>query len=341
MLVVMNLKATEKQVLRLKEKIEEFGYAHHDIPSNANRLIAITQNPNNEKEIYIKGLPGIDRVITIRDPFKLASRLTHPENSIVKVGKVQIGAGNTVIIAGPCAVEGEKEFIHIAHQMAQKGAHILRGGAYKPRTSPYSFQGLEEEGLKILAKAREETGLPIVTEVVDPISANIVAEYTDVFQIGARNMQNFVLLKKVGSFGKPILLKRGISSTLEEFLMSAEYLMSHGSRDVILCERGIRTFCNHTRSTLDIGIVPVLQTKTHLPIIIDPSHASGNRKTVIPHALAGLAVGADGLIVEVHQNPEKAFSDGLQALLPEDFEKLFAKSKAICEVLGKPLKAFL
>ena len=241
------------------------------------------------------------------------------------------------MIAGPCAVESRDQTLRIAEEVARRGAQMLRGGAYKPRTSPYTFQGLGEEGLIILAEAREQTGLPFVTEVLDAQTAPLVAQYADMLQIGARNMQNFILLKAVGALGKPVLLKRGMSATLEETLLSAEYLMSQGAREVIICERGIRTFATHARNTLDISIIPALKHETHLPVIVDPSHSSGKRYFVIPHALAGLGAGADGLIVDVHDRPEEALVDGAQALLPEEFSTLMEQAQGICQALGKKI----
>jgi 3-deoxy-7-phosphoheptulonate synthase len=277
------------------------------------------------------------QVIQVTKPYKLASRETHQEGSIIHVGNVQFGDGNAVMIAGPCAVESLEQTLRIADSVENRGAQILRGGAYKPRTSPYSFQGLGEEGLKILAEAREKTGLPFVTEVLDTETISVVAQYADMLQIGMRNMQNFTLLKEVGKAGKPVLMKRGMSATLEETLMSAEYLMVNGCRDVVICERGVRTFGNHARNTLDISVVPALKQVSHLPIIIDPSHSSGQHYSVIPHALAGLGAGADGIIVDVHDRPEEALCDGPQALHPDEFTQLMKIANGVCKAMGKTI----
>jgi 3-deoxy-7-phosphoheptulonate synthase len=280
-------------------------------------------------------LPAVDRVIAVTQPYRLAGRDSHPENTVIDLGSVKIGDGNVTMIAGPCAVEGEDQTLRIADQVLERGAQILRGGAYKPRTSPYSFQGLGEKGLEILAKARERTGLPFVTEVLDHQTAYLISQYADLLQVGTRNMQNFILLKEVGKLGKPVLLKRGMSATLEETLMSAEYLMSHGSQEVVICERGVRTFSSHARNTLDISVIPALKKVSHLPIIVDPSHSSGHRYSVIPHSLAGIGAGADGLIVDVHDKPEEALCDGAQALLPDQFADLMYIGRAVCRALGK------
>ena len=337
MLVIMNSIATDDQIDRVKEKIHELGYKPHDIPGSTRLAIGVTGNKNAEDRIYLEGLPGVLQVIQVSKPYKLASREVHPENSIINVNGTTFGEGHVTIIAGPCAVESEKQTIRIAEKVAKLGAQMLRGGAYKPRTSPYSFQGLGEEGLKILAKAREETGLPVVTEAVDNESASLVAQYADMIQIGTRNMQNFILLKKVGELGKPVLMKRGMSATLDETLMSAEYLMANGSHSVVICERGVRTFASHARNTLDISVIPALKQVSHLPIIIDPSHSSGRRYSVLPHSLAGIGAGADGLIVDVHDRPEEALCDGPQAILPNEFAELMKISRQISTAMGKTI----
>ena len=287
MLVIMNLNATESEIKKVEGRIKGFGYQAHFIPGRNRLAIGVTGNRGVEERLYLESLPGVLQVIQVTKPNKLASRETHQEDSIIHVGNVQFGDGNAVMIAGPCAVESLEQTLRIADSVENRGAQILRGGAYKPRTSPYSFQGLGEEGLKILAEAREKTGLPFVTEVLDTETISVVAQYADMLQIGMRNMQNFTLLKEVGKAGKPVLMKRGMSATLEETLMSAEYLMVNGCRDVVICERGVRTFGNHARNTLDISVVPALKQVSHLPIIIDPSHSSGQHYSVIPHALAG------------------------------------------------------
>ena len=337
MLVVMDLSATKNQIKRVKERIEELGYTPHDIPDLPRLAIGVTGDTNIEDRMYLEGLPGVIQVVPITKPYKLASRDMHPEDSIVDVSGVKFGDGNVVIIAGPCSLESEDQALRTAEQVAKRGAQMLRGSTYKPRTSPYSFQGLGEAGLEFLAMVREKTGLPIVTELLDPGLAGLVGQYADMIQIGTRNMQNFPLLKEVGKLGKPVLMKRGFSATLDETLLTAEYLMSSGTHDVVICERGVRTFSRHTRFTLDIGIIPALKQVSHLPIIADPSHSSGHRYSVIPHALAAISAGADGLIVEVHDNPEEALSDGPQSLTPDQFSDLMKSSKGICKALGKSI----
>ncbi|MCH7733129.1 MAG: 3-deoxy-7-phosphoheptulonate synthase [Candidatus Marinimicrobia bacterium] len=337
MLIIMNATATDPQIVRVKERIEELGFTAHDIPGRTRLAIGVTGNKNADDRVYLEGLPGVLQVISVTKPYKLASRDMHPEDSVISVQDVKFGDGNVVMIAGPCAVESRDQTLRITEQVAERGAQMLRGGAYKPRTSPYSFQGLGEEALKILAEAREKTGLPIVTEVVDPNTAVLVGNYVDMLQIGTRNMQNFILLKEVGRVGKPVLLKRGMSATLDETLMSAEYLMSHGCHDVVICERGVRTFTSHARNTLDISIIPALKQVSHLPIIVDPSHSSGRRFSVIPHALAGIGAGADGLIVDVHDRPEEALCDGPQALPPVEFSELMKIAKGVCNAMGKSI----
>lgn len=337
MLVIMNLNATKSEIKKVEGRIKGFGYQAHFIPGRNRLAIGVTGNRGVEERLYLESLPGVLQVIQVTKPYKLASRETHQEDSIIHVGNVQFGDGNAVMIAGPCAVESLEQTLRIADSVENRGAQILRGGAYKPRTSPYSFQGLGEEGLKILAEAREKTGLPFVTEVLDTETISVVAQYADMLQIGMRNMQNFTLLKEVGKAGKPVLMKRGMSATLEETLMSAEYLMVNGCRDVVICERGVRTFGNHARNTLDISVVPALKQVSHLPIIIDPSHSSGQHYSVIPHALAGLGAGADGIIVDVHDRPEEALCDGPQALHPDEFTQLMKIANGVCKAMGKTI----
>ncbi len=331
----MNPNAEEAQIRRVEARIQELGYKAQRIPGKIRSVIGVTGNQDAEDRIYLESLPAVDRVIAVTQPYRLAGRDSHPENTVIDLGSVKIGDGNVTMIAGPCAVEGEDQTLRIADQVLERGAQILRGGAYKPRTSPYSFQGLGEKGLEILAKARERTGLPFVTEVLDHQTAYLISQYADMLQVGTRNMQNFILLKEVGKLGKPVLLKRGMSATLEETLMSAEYLMSHGSQEVVICERGVRTFSSHARNTLDISVIPALKKVSHLPIIVDPSHSSGHRYSVIPHSLAGIGAGADGLIVDVHDKPEEALCDGAQALLPDQFADLMYIGRAVCRALGK------
>jgi 3-deoxy-7-phosphoheptulonate synthase len=280
-------------------------------------------------------LPGVEKIVSILKPYKLASREFKEENTVIKIGDVVIGGGKFVVMAGPCSVESEEQMMESAYTVKKGEAQIMRGGAFKPRTSPYSFQGMEEEGLKLLKKAREKFGLPVVTEVMNTTDVELVEEYVDILQIGTRNAQNFPLLKRVGKCKKPVVLKRGMMTTIEELLMSAEYILSGGNQDVILCERGIRTFETATRNTLDISAVPVLKELTHLPVIVDPSHSSGHWKYVIPLAKAAVAVGADGLLVEVHPDPEKAISDGLQSLKPEKFYQLMEEIAVLEKALKK------
>ncbi|MCH7574397.1 MAG: 3-deoxy-7-phosphoheptulonate synthase [Candidatus Marinimicrobia bacterium] len=338
MLIIMDAQATSGQIEHVNNRIKELGYQPHAIPGTTRLAIGVTGNRDADDRVHLESLPGVQQVILVTKPYKLASRETQPEDTIVTVGSVRIGGGDVVMMAGPCAVESKEQTLRIAHKVAEAGAHILRGGAFKPRTSPYAFQGLGEKGLEILAVAREETGLPIVTEVVSPVDAKLVAHYADMLQIGTRNMQNFELLKIVGEIGKPVLLKRGMSATLTETLMSAEYLMSHGTRDVVICERGVRTFSSHARNTLDVSFVPALKKVSHLPVVIDPSHASGNRHSVIPLGLAGIAVGADALLVDVHDDPEHALVDGPQALPPDDFKALMQRLDRLAEALDRDLK---
>src|SRR6202167_3309972 len=329
MLVVMQAQATDEQVRAVCQKIEALGYRPHAMPGEQRTAIGITGNKGEVEAGSLEEMPGVQEVIRVSKPYKLVSRDTKPDNTVIKFASanastlpVTIGGRDLAIIAGPCGIESRDQAFTIAERVARAGAQFFRGGAYKPRTSPYSFQGLGEEGLKILAEIRERFGLLIVTEAVDYESLDLVDQYADVIQIGARNMQNFSLLKRAGRARKPVLLKRGISATLEEFLMAAEYIMSEGNYNIVLCERGIRTFADHTRNTLDLSIVPAVQRLSHLPIIVDPSHGTGKRNMVLPLARAGVAVGADGLMVEVHHAPDKALSDGAQSLYPDQFVEL-------------------
>jgi 3-deoxy-7-phosphoheptulonate synthase len=285
----------------------------------------------------IEALPMVEQVVPILKPYKLASRDFHPENTVVRVGDVRIGDRGVVIIAGPCAVESRAMVLEVARAVRAAGAHLLRGGAYKPRTSPYAFQGLGDEGLRFLAEAGRETGMPIVTELMDPREASLVLQHVDIVQVGARNMQNFRLLKELGTHRVPVVLKRGMSSTIRELLMSAEYIMSEGNYNVILCERGIRTFEDATRNTLDLSAVPVLKQLTHLPVVVDPSHGTGKWDLVAPMALAAVAAGADGVMVEVHPKPEEALSDGPQALRPERFAQMVGELRKVAEAVGRSL----
>jgi 3-deoxy-7-phosphoheptulonate synthase len=332
----MKKNATEGQIDNVISWIESAGYNAH--PSRGVERTIIGAVGDERGKTYLKfaeSLSGVEKVMPILKPYKLTSREFREESTVITVGDIEIGGPRFVVMAGPCAVESEEQMLESAYIVKKGGAQILRGGAYKPRTSPYSFQGMEEEGLKLLVKARQKTGLPIVTEVVNPADVDLVEAYADILQIGARNVQNFPLLKKVGHSKKPVLLKRGMMTTIEELLMSAEYILSSGNNQVILCERGIRTFETATRNTLDISAVPVLKELTHLPVIVDPSHASGNWKYVIPLSRAAVVVGADGLLVEVHPEPEKAVSDGMQSLKPEKFYQLMDEIKALESVMNK------
>ena len=341
MLVVMGAHATREQTEAVCNKIKELGYKPHPMPGANRTAIGITGNETPIVPDPLENMPGVVELIRVTQPYKLISRELKAENTEVQVGGVTVGGPNLVVIAGPCAVETEERTIRIAEKVKAAGGHMMRGGAFKPRTSPYSFQGLGLEGLKILAKAREVTGLPIVTEALDEESLDQVAEYADAIQIGARNMQNFALLKKAGRASKPVLLKRGMSATLDEFCLAAEYIMSEGNYQVILCERGVRTFADHTRNTLDLSIIPAIKRISHLPIITDPSHGTGKRHMVGPMSLASVAVGADGMIIEVHDEPEHALSDGPQALLPDQFARLMDELRLLAPVVrrGIPMVA--
>ena len=322
MLVVMDQQATAKEIEGVVAAIEARGFTARPIPGGQRVAIGVLHNQGHIEASLFLSLPGVKEVIPVTRPYKLVSREIQPEDSVVRVGSVLVGNGYLTIIAGPCAIESEEQALTIARHVKRAGAHIFRGGAFKPRTSPYSFQGLGEEGLKILATVRRETGMPVVTEAMDHEVFDLVEEYADAVQIGARNMQNFSLLKRAGRSAKPIVLKRGMSATIEEWLMAAEYIMEGGNPNVILCERGVRTFAHHSRNTLDLSAVPVVQKESHLPIIIDPSHAAGRRDQVIPLSRAAVAVGSHGIMVEVHHAPETALSDGAQSLYPVQFEDL-------------------
>jgi len=337
MIVVMRKGASDDDIQRIMERLRELGFAVHLSRGVERTVIGAIGDKKPERVQQIEAMEGVEKVVHILQPYKLAGREFHPEPSVVSVGPVQVGADTLTVIAGPCAVESEEQILTVAEAVKAAGAAMLRGGAFKPRTSPYSFQGLAEEGLKLLALARERTGLPVVTEVMNPQDVELVASYADVLQIGARNMQNFPLLREVGRTNKPVLLKRGLAATIEEWLMAAEYIMSAGNHNVILCERGIRTFETATRNTLDLNAVPVVKHLSHLPIIVDPSHGTGKWPYVIPMARAAVAAGADGLIVEVHPRPEEAVSDGQQSLKPEKFRELMREVSAIAAVLGRQL----
>src|SRR5512141_189409 len=337
MIVVLKPGTKKEEFDHVIERVKEYGFKPHPIVGEERTVIACVGDERGKAQLQqLESLEYVENVVPILKPFKLASKETQTR-SIVKVGNVEFGNSQFVVIAGPCSVETKEQMITSAEQVKKAGAQMLRGGAFKPRTSPYSFQGLEEEGLKLLAAARDLTGLPIVTEVINPETVDLVAEYADILQIGARNSQNFALLKKVGQIRKPVLLKRGMAMTIQEFLMSAEYIMSEGNQSVILCERGIRTFETATRNTLDLSAVPVLKAKTHLPVVIDPSHATGNHHYIAPMSYAAVASGADGLIIEVHPDPERASSDGPQSLKPEQFEQLMKELKPIAVAVGREI----
>jgi 3-deoxy-7-phosphoheptulonate synthase len=337
MLVVMQAHATEEQIRAVCQKIELMGYRPHAMPGATRTAIGVTGNQGEVEQGTLGEMPGVQEVIRVSKPYKLVSRDVKEENTVLRfVGTdATIGGKNLAVIAGPCAIESRDQAFAVAERVARAGAQFFRGGAYKPRTSPYTFQGLGEAGLRIMAEIRERFGLKIITEAIDNESLELVAEYADVIQIGARNMQNFSLLKRAGRAKKPVMVKRGMSATLEEFLMAAEYVMSEGNYQVILCERGVRTFADHTRNTLDLSIVPAVQRLSHLPIVVDPSHGTGKRNKVTPMSRAAVAVGADGLIVEVHNQPDKALSDGAQSLYPEQFEELMVQVRQIAAVVGR------
>ena len=337
MIIVLKPHATEAEVAQVIRKIESFGLAAHISKGTERTIIGAIGDERVLQEGQLEAFPFVEKVLPVLKPYKLASREFRPEGSVVNVGGVLVGGRRVVVMAGPCAVEGREALMETARSVKAAGGHILRGGAYKPRTSPYTFQGLGEEGLKYLAEAKRETGLPIVTELMDTREASVVCEYADLIQIGARNMQNFKLLKEVGSRQKPVLLKRGMSSTVKELLLAAEYIMSEGNYDVILCERGIRTFEDATRNTLDLSVVPLIKQLSHLPVIVDPSHATGKWDLVPPMALAAVAAGADGIMVEVHPRPEEALSDGPQALLPSTFAKLMHDLGTLASAVGRTL----
>jgi 3-deoxy-7-phosphoheptulonate synthase len=334
-LIVMDRSATGEDVGRIVAAAERLGLKAHPIPGAQRTAVGITGNKGTVGPGAFESLPGVLEVIRVSHPYKLVSREFHPEDTIVSVGGVPVGGTRIVVIAGPCAVETRDQTLTIARQVKARGADLLRGGAYKPRTSPYAFQGLAEEGLKILAEAREATGLPVVTEVLDTETVDLVASYADCLQVGARNMQNFELLKKAGRTGKPVLLKRGMSATLEEFLLAAEYVLSEGNPNVVLCERGIRTFSDFTRNTLDLSVVPAVERLSHLPIVVDPSHGTGRRDKVVPMSRASIAAGADGIVVEVHHKPAEALSDGPQALTPDMFSELMDQIRPIAAAVGR------
>ena len=333
MVITMQRGATREQVDHVIERVEALGYESHPIYGVERTVVAAVGDERGRYQLEaLASLPGVEKVTPILQPYKLVGSEIHPERSVVDVAGVKFGSGQFGVVAGPCSVEGRDQILGAARAVKKAGAKLLRGGAFKPRTSPYSFQGLAEDGLKLLAEARAETGLGIVTEVMDSRDVGLVVEYADALQVGARNMQNFTLLREVGHAGKPVILKRGASATIEEWLMSAEYVLSEGNRDVILCERGIRTFETYTRNTFDLSAIPAVRGLSHLPVVADPSHGTGVRDLVAPMSKAAVAAGADGLLIEVHPAPEEAFSDGAQSLLPDQFEALMAELQGYLEL---------
>jgi 3-deoxy-7-phosphoheptulonate synthase len=330
----MKADATERDIAEVERVITELGYRPHTMPGASRTAIGITGNDRPVDITRFETMRGVAEAIRVTKPFKLVSLDLRPEKTVVRVGDAEIGGEELAIIAGPCAVENREQLFAIAEAVKRSGARFFRGGAFKPRTSPYAFQGLGEEGLKLLAEVREATGLKIVTEAVDEASADLVERYADVFQVGARNMQNFSLLKRAGRSRLPVLLKRGLSAMLDEWLLAAEYIMAEGNYNVILCERGVRTFAQHTRNTLDLAAIPAVQRISHLPVVVDPSHGTGKNFMVTPLARAGVAVGADGLIIEVHNQPERALSDGAQSLTLEQYAQLVTEVRAIHDVIA-------
>ncbi len=339
-IIVLKPTATEEELRHITKKLESRGLNANISKGTERTIIGVigdTSKITEEEEDAIRAMSGVEEVMRILKPYKLASREFKSEDTVIDIAGRKIGEKKIPVIAGPCAVEGRTILMRIAEEVKAAGASFIRGGAYKPRTSPYSFQGLGEEGLRYLAEAREKTGLPVVTEIMDPRDLDVIVKYADVIQIGARNMQNFRLLLEVGTVDKPVLLKRGLSATIKEWLMSAEYIMSKGNQNVILCERGIRTFETATRNTLDLSAVPVLKQLTHLPVVVDPSHGVGKWDLVAPMAKAAVAAGADGLLIEVHSNPEEAMSDGEQSLKPDVFKRLMGELKPIAAAVGREI----
>lgn len=339
MIVVMRVGATEKDVAGVVHRIESAGLKAHLSHGTERTIVGVIGQIFPELQDMLEMLPGVEEVIRVSKPYKLASREFHPADTIINVGGVSIGGKEVVVMAGPCAIESEEQVIETARAVKAAGATILRGGAYKPSTSPYSFRGLGRAGLELLAKAREETGLPVITEVMTPEDVELVAEYADILQIGARNMQNFNLLVEVGKANKPVMLKRGLSATIQEWLLAAEYILAQGNSQLMLCERGIRTFETYTRNTFDVSSIPIIEKVSHLPIIADPSHGTGKWYLVTPMALAAVAAGADGIMVEVHPNPDSALKDGAQSLTFDNFSHLMAQLRPVVEAVGRHLAA--
>lgn len=338
MIVVMNIEATEEQIKAVEDKLMTMGFRSHIIHGVKKRVIGAIGDKQSINTEQIERMPGVESIMQIMRPYKLVSREVNPDDTVVQVGTAQIGGGDLCIIAGPCAVESRDQLLQTAMAVKRAGASMIRGGAFKPRTSPYSFQGLEKAGLEILKEAKVLTGLPVVTEVMNPQDVALVCEYVDVLQIGARNMQNFSLLREVGRANKPVILKRGLAATIDEWLMAAEYVMCEGNYKVILCERGIRTYETYTRNTVDISAIPVIKQLSHLPILVDPSHGTGRWSLVKPVAKAAIAAGADGVMVEVHINPQEALSDGPQSLTPTTFAELAWEVREIFNLVGRQNK---
>lgn len=337
MIVIMQPGSERASVESVIQHIEELGLNAHLIEGEERTVIGVVGRTYPELASSLETLPGVDNVVVVSKPYKLSGRDFIPEDTVIDVRGVKIGGGNPVVFAGPCSVESEEQVLSTAHAVRAAGAHILRGGAYKPRTSPYQFRGLGEEGLKLLKRASDETGMPVITEVLTPRDVELVAHYADILQIGARNMQNYILLEECGRSGKPVMVKRGLSGTVQEWLLAAEYVMSQGCRQVMLCERGIRTFETATRNTMDVSAIPLVKRLSHLPVIADPSHGTGHWYLVEPLAMASIAAGADGLIIEVHPNPDHALSDGAQSLTFASFQRMMAKSSAVAEAIGRPM----
>ena len=341
MLVVMSHGASDEDVQRVISTIEDMGYEARPIPGAQRTAIGLIGNDGRVDPARLESLPNVLQIIHVSQPYKQVSREWKPENTVITLENgTQIGGGDIVLMAGPCSVESETQLLATAHHVKNAGATVLRGGAFKPRTSPYAFQGLGLKGLQLLARAREETGLAIVTEALEPDTVDLVAEYADIIQIGARNMQNYPLLRRAGRTGKPVLIKRGLSATIKELLLSAEYVLAEGNPNVILCERGIRSFDDQTRNLLDLTAIPVVQALSHLPIIADPSHGTGVRSKVTPMARAAVAAGADGLLIEVHCDPDRALSDGGQSLWPEQFRELAREVEAVAQAIGRSIATF-
>jgi 3-deoxy-7-phosphoheptulonate synthase len=339
MIIVLKPHPTDEQIRHVIERIEELGFVPHLSKGVSRTIIGVIGDEEKLQAEPLQAIDGVESVVPILKPFKLASREFHADDSVIDVKGIRVGGGHLMMVAGPCAVEGEAVLAEIAEKVRDAGANMLRGGAFKPRTSPYSFQGLGEDGLKILKATGERFGMPVVTEVMDPRQVELVERYADVFQVGARNMQNFDLLKEVGRTRTPVLLKRGMSATVKDLLMSAEYVLSQGNKQVILCERGVRSFEDSTRNMMDLSCVPNVKGQSHLPIIVDPSHATGRPDLIPAMARAGLAAGADGVHVEVHSCPEKALSDGPQALLPHQYARLMDELRALADLMGKTIDA--